>query len=108
MAYGGFVQHEPGRPDLERIAFPPTETLFGWQGALTHCGLRFFERELVAADLGLPGDMYRLRRMLRVGVRFALLDRVVWDYFPSTLWARSSVDATTPQTSSTITGSSSA
>jgi hypothetical protein len=24
--------------------------------------------------------------MLRAGVRFALLDQIVWDYFPSRLW----------------------
>jgi hypothetical protein len=108
VVYGGFVEHGPQGPGLARVAFPPTETLFGWQGALTHRGLRFFERELVAAHLGLPGDIYLLRRMLRAGVRFALLDRVVWDYFPSTLWSRPSVDATTSQTSSTTSGSSSA
>jgi hypothetical protein len=48
--------------------------------------LRFFERELVAAHLEIPGDIYMLERMLRVGVRFAMLDEVVLDYFPSGLW----------------------
>ncbi len=51
-----------------------------------HGGLRFFERELVAAHLGLPGDMYMLERVLRAGVHFALLDEVVLDYFPARLW----------------------
>jgi hypothetical protein len=107
VAYGGFVEHWPHGVGPAQIMFPPTQNLFGWQGALVHGGLRFFERELVAADLGLPGDMYLLRRMLRAGVRFALLDRVVWDYFPSTSWSRPSVDATTSHTSSTTSGSNS-
>ena len=89
------------------IAFPPTEGRFGFQGALLHRGLAFFERELVAAYLGVPGDIFLLRRMLRAGVRFALLEQIVWDYFPSRLWQRPSVDATTSQTSSTADASSS-
>jgi hypothetical protein len=107
VVYGGFVEHDPQGPSVTRIAFPPVQGQFGWQGALAHGGLRFFERELVAAHLGLPGDGYMLQRMLRAGVRFALLDRVVWDYFPSKRWPRPSVAATTEQTSSTAAGSSS-
>jgi hypothetical protein len=57
----------------------------------------------VAAHLGIPGDMYLLARMLRCGVSFAMLDAVVWDYFPSVFRA----PATTAQTSSTSAGSSS-
>jgi hypothetical protein len=104
VAYGGFAQHAPEGGSTETIAFPPTEGQFGFQGAVLHRGLRFFERELVAAHLGVPGDIFLLRRMLHAGVRFALLERVVWDYFPSTLW---SVDATSSQTSSTAEASSS-
>jgi hypothetical protein len=107
VVYGGFVQHGPQQPDSEHLVFPPTACEFGWQGAVMHSGLRFFERELVAAHLGVPGDMYLLRRMLRAGVRFALLERVVWDYFPSTDWGRPSVDPMTAHTSSTTSGSSS-
>jgi glycosyltransferase involved in cell wall biosynthesis len=98
VVYGGFVHHQPQGASASVIEFPPAEGRFGWQGALTHRGLRCFERELVAAHLGLPGDLYLLRRMLRAGVRFAGLDRVVWDYFPSSLWA--SIASTCPQPSS--------
>jgi hypothetical protein len=83
VAYGGFVEHSPRGTGDPVHAFPPAEGRFGWQGALVHGGLRFFERELVAAHLGVPGDMFMLRRMLSAGVRFAALDRVVWDYYPS-------------------------
>jgi hypothetical protein len=87
VAYGGFVQHQHDGSELTVVVFPPTPWKFGWQGALTHAGLRFFERELVAVHLGIPGDAYMLGRMLRAGVRFSLLDRVVWDYFPSREWS---------------------
>ena len=59
---------------------------FGWQGALAHAGLRFFEREHVAADLGWSGDWFRLQRMLRAGVRIGHLEQVTCDYYPSFLW----------------------
>jgi hypothetical protein len=55
-----------------------------------HAGLGFFERELVAADLEIPGDMYALERMLRTGVRFAMSEEIVLDYFTSTLWEQPS------------------
>ena len=34
------------------------------------------------------GDFFRLERMVRAGVRFGMLDEIVYDYYPSTLWAR--------------------
>jgi Glycosyl transferase family 2 len=106
VAYGGFEQHHPDGGLERRLAFPPRLGSFGWQGALVHGGLHFFERELVAADLDLPGDAYLLERMLRAGVRFAMLDGIVWDYFPSTLWKSSSASQITSQISSTVAGSS--
>ena len=85
VAYGGFAQHFPDGHAENHVAFPPRQGEFGWQGALVHGGLSFFGRELIAADLGVPGDAYLLRRMLRAGVRFAALERPVWDYHPSHL-----------------------
>lgn len=89
VVYGGFEEHRPDGQTVTGIGFPPQLGRFSWAGALVHSELRFFERELVAASLEMPGDMYLLERMLRAGVRFALLDEVVLDYFPSTLWERS-------------------
>lgn len=86
VAYGGFEEHRPDGQSSIGIGFPPQLGCFSWAGSLVHGGLRFFERELVAAHLEIPGDMYLLERMLRAGVRFAPLDEVVLDYFPSTLW----------------------
>jgi len=86
VAYAGFEQHYPADASTTHIGFPPCAGRFAWPAALMHSGLGFFERELVAAHLGLPGDVYMLERMLRVGVRFAMLERIVLDYFPSTIW----------------------
>ncbi|HWG08518.1 MAG TPA: glycosyltransferase [Solirubrobacteraceae bacterium] len=86
VAYGGFDAHHPDGSLTRTLAFPPRPTQFGFQGALVHAGLRFFERELVASALDLPGDIYLLERMLRSGVRFAMLERVVWDYYPTYTW----------------------
>jgi hypothetical protein len=63
--------------------FPPGPGRFAWQAALYHAGLRFFERELVAAEFNVPGDRFLLERMLRAGVRFGMTDEVVCTYFPS-------------------------
>ena len=98
VAYGGFEEHHPDGAAVRRQAFPPRTDCFGWQGALVHGELGFFERELVAAHLGMPGDEYLLERMLRAGVRFAMLDEVVWDYFPSTVWSSSRTTAQMPST----------
>jgi hypothetical protein len=56
------------------------------KGALVHAHLRFFEREHVASALAEPGDWFRGERMLRAGVRIELLERVTYDYYPSSLW----------------------
>lgn len=88
VVYGGFDEHHPKGQSVTCIGFPPQPGRFSWAGALMHSGLRFFERELVAASLEIPGDMYLLERMLRSGVRFALLDDVVLDYLPSRRWER--------------------
>jgi len=88
-AYGGFDTHHPDGSVTRALEFPPRPTQFGFQGALLHAGLRFFERELFAGALELPGDIYLLERMLRSGVRFAMLEQVVWDYYLTRTWVDS-------------------
>jgi hypothetical protein len=85
VVYGGYTAHFPAGVTRSYRVFPPEFGQFGWQGALHHSALPF-SRELVAAQLGMPGDQWLLERMLRAGVRFVMLDRDVWDYFPSTVW----------------------
>jgi Glycosyl transferase family 2 len=67
----------------ERGEFPPRAGEFNWQAAIYHGALRVFERHFTAAEFATPGDWYMLERMLRTGVRFAMLDELVCDYFPS-------------------------
>ena len=47
-----------------------------------------FAREWIAGPLQIPGDRFLLERMLRAGVRFAMVDEIVYDYYPSSLWGR--------------------
>jgi hypothetical protein len=56
------------------------------KGALVHSHLRFFERDHVASAFGIAGDWFRGERMLRAGVRIELLDRITYEYYPSSLW----------------------
>jgi hypothetical protein len=84
--YAKIQEHVPGGATREIGSFPPALGEFSWHGAIVHAGLRFFEREHVAADLGVPGDWFRAERMLRAGVRIGRLDRVTGDYYPSRAW----------------------
>jgi hypothetical protein len=66
--------------------FPPTVHQFGWQGAVVHSGLRFFGRDSVAASFGQPNDWFRVENMMRVGVRFGMVDEILYDYYPARSW----------------------
>ncbi len=83
VVYGRTTVHMNGRPDVVIGAFPPRLGEFTWASAMYHAGLRFFARELHAADLGLPGDWYLAQRMLRAGVRFGCVREILVDYYPS-------------------------
>jgi Glycosyl transferase family 2 len=80
--YGQVRQHGDGEP-RDFCAFPPRLAHFSWAAGMYHGGLRFFGRELQAADLGLPGDWWLAERMLRAGVRFAMRDEVLCDAYAS-------------------------
>ena len=80
--YGQVRQHTGPEP-RDLCAFPPRHGGFSWAAGMYHAGLRFFGRELLAADLGLPGDWWLAERMLRAGVRFAMRDEVLCDAFAS-------------------------
>ncbi len=102
VAYGKLEQHEPDGGRSTIGGFPPgpiesdwKERGLQWQrwqgsastGAVFHAGLRMFAREHIAAELAIPGDFFRLERMVRAGVRFAMLDRITYDYYPAKLWS---------------------
>ena len=79
----GQVRAHRGDEEADFCSFPPRLGRFSWAGGMYHGGLRFFGRELLAADLGLPGDWWLAERMLRAGVRFAMSDDVLCDVYPS-------------------------
>jgi len=88
VPYGIARQHQPDGTTIPIGDDPPALHRFSLGAALVHGHLRFFAREHVASSLRLPGDWYRAERMLRAGVRFSRLERVVFDYYPSTHRAR--------------------
>jgi hypothetical protein len=77
--YGLQEVHFPEGEPLVLGEFPPTLGQWGLQAAIFHAGLRFFGLELADAIYEEPNDWSLCRRMLRVGVRFAMLDEVVVD-----------------------------
>jgi Glycosyltransferase like family 2 len=68
--------------------YPPKYGQFGWQGAIFHAGLRFFEMELADALFFSPADWSLCRRMLRAGVRFGMLPELVTDHYESRFGTR--------------------
>jgi hypothetical protein len=80
--YGQVRQHSGGEP-ADFCEFPPRLGRFSWAAGMYHAGLRFFGRQLLAADLGLPGDWWLAERMLRAGVRFAMRDEVLCEAYAS-------------------------
>jgi hypothetical protein len=86
VAYGKLEYHEPDRPSWKLGVFPPTWHQFGWQMAIQHGALRMYEYQLSCHLFDEPADWNRVRRMLRTGVRFAMVDDVVGDYWPHRLW----------------------
>jgi glycosyltransferase involved in cell wall biosynthesis len=87
VVYGAFEQHAPDGSSEVLGRFPPQLGQFGWQCAVHHRDIaRLFRYELAAALFGEPGDWHRARRMLRAGVRFSMVDEIVFDYYPGLLW----------------------
>lgn len=58
----------------------------GLQASLVHSGLRYLPLHTTDWLFEIPQDWSLAERMLRIGVRFAMLDEIVTDYYPSLLW----------------------
>jgi glycosyltransferase involved in cell wall biosynthesis len=86
VVYGRLRQHAPDGSTELYGQFPPASHGFGWQLALQHRAMTLFEFKLSAALFDQPGDWDRARRMLRAGVRFAMTEAIVCDYYPGMLW----------------------
>jgi hypothetical protein len=59
--------------------FPPALGQWGLQAAIYHSGLRYFESELADAIYDEPSDWSKCRRMIRAGVRFGMIEKIVVD-----------------------------
>ena len=86
VAYGYIMHLEPGSEGRLLGEFPPSWEHWGIQSSLLHAGLRFMPLQPTDWMFGIPNDMSLLERMLRIGVRFSMLEETVVDYYPSQLW----------------------
>jgi hypothetical protein len=86
VVYGKLEAHYADGASQIIGRFPPTVHQFGWQGAVVHSGLRFFGRHSVAVSFGHPNDWFRVENMMRAGVRFGMVDEVLYDYYPARSW----------------------
>lgn len=77
--YGRQLVRFPDGGEMELGEFPPRLGHWGLQAAIYHAGLRFFAMELNDALYNEPNDWSVCRRMLRAGVSFGMLDKVVVD-----------------------------
>jgi len=79
--YGRQLVHFPDGGGIELGEFPPSHGQFGTQASIYHSGLRFFESELVDAIYEVPNDWSLCERMMRAGVRFGMVDEIVFDKY---------------------------
>ncbi len=87
VPYGQFHRREPKGEGRLFGKFPPESGHWGCQRALLHEGLRFMPMQPSDWLFGVPNDGALRERMLRIGVRFAMLEEPVVDYYPSKLWS---------------------
>jgi cellulose synthase/poly-beta-1,6-N-acetylglucosamine synthase-like glycosyltransferase len=83
LAYGKELIHFPDASTATLGVFPPRYTHFNLQAALFLRDLRFFGFQLADSLFQVPGDWSFFERMLRVGLRTAMLDEIVTDYYPA-------------------------
>ena len=97
VAYGLLrFKYPDDRPD-EVVGDAPPPRLAGWalQASLFHAGLRFVPLLYTDWLFAVPNDWSWGERLLRIGVRFAMLETPVVDYYPSRIgrFGRRKVDA---------------
>jgi GT2 family glycosyltransferase len=86
VAYGQLHLHRPDASSYVIGVFPPELEQWGTQGALMHAGLPSLWEDPSDWLFDVPNDWALANKMLRIGVRFAMLDEPVVDYYPSRLW----------------------
>jgi cellulose synthase/poly-beta-1,6-N-acetylglucosamine synthase-like glycosyltransferase len=86
VPYGQLHLHRPDG-DVELLGvFPPRFAQWGTQAALLHAGLPYLWEDPSDWMFGMPNDWSMADKMLRIGVRFAMLEEPIVDYYPSRLW----------------------
>jgi uncharacterized small protein (DUF1192 family) len=92
VTYGTIRVKYPDRPDaLLGVGPPPRVANWGLQASLFHAGLRFVpllysDWLFSTAEEWMPNDWSWGERLLRIGVRFAMLQEPVVEYYPSKVW----------------------
>jgi glycosyl transferase family 2 len=86
VAYGYIEMIHPDNTVTRLGEFPPRYQQWGMQGSLLHAGLTFMPSLPSDWVFEIPNDMSLLERMLRIGVRFSMLEETMVDYYPSILW----------------------
>jgi Glycosyl transferase family 2 len=86
VVYGKLQLHDPASSGRLLGRFPPEQGQWGLQSSLVHSGLRYLPLHSTDWLFEIPHDWSLAERMLRIGVRFAMLDEIVTDYYPSLLW----------------------
>jgi hypothetical protein len=86
VPYGQIDQQQPDGENVLLCTFPPSSGHWGTQCCLFHGALRFLPHQPTDWLFELPNDWGLCERMLRIGVRFAMTDTPVCDYYPSSLW----------------------
>jgi hypothetical protein len=87
VPYGSIQALAPDGPAERLGAFPPYSGQWNMQSSLLHRGLRFLPLQPSDWVFDVPNDVSLLERMLRIGVRFAMIDEPVVDIYPSRLWS---------------------
>lgn len=86
FCYGRIQEHGPDGHEALLCEWPPGWGTVSLNSSIMHAGLRFVTAELGEAVFGIVGDWARIRKMMRVGARIGMIDDVVLDYYPSSLW----------------------
>jgi hypothetical protein len=87
VPYGSIELRSPDGPGELVGAFPPFSGQWNLQASLLHSSLRFLPMQPNDWVFDVPNDVSLLERMLRIGVRFSMLEETVVDCYPSPLWS---------------------
>jgi hypothetical protein len=86
VPYGRIELRSPDGPPDVVGAFPPFSGAWNLQASLLHAGLRFLPMQPSDWVFDVPNDVSLLERMLRIGVRFSMVEQTVVDCYPSPAW----------------------